>query len=251
MNAVIRPDPGTNRVRTCCAIVWSTTSRRNGSSSGTARSAYPGAGSSSAIRTAAARSSLTSLGSSSLARSRAGYGPERGRGDEHAAVGEASSGGDAEVLAPRRGHERSRPAQQRPEVRRAERSGDLDPVRGADRVGPGDDQRLVAPARPRPGLEHEVQPPLDRVPGIRDRGDVAGPAPPARAVDRRRRQHDVGVLASQRIERPLAPSRARAAHSSAGGARPRAARSRGGRAGSRRRSSRARSPPAAATEAPP
>jgi hypothetical protein len=53
-------------------------------------------------------------------------------------------------------------------------------------------------------LEHEVEPSFHRVSGVRDRSDVAG-AVSRDALDRRRRQHDVGVPAPERVERALAP----------------------------------------------
>ena len=225
--------------------------RENGATNSAARSAYIGAGSSSAERSAGTRSSPTSRRSSCLAMSSAGYGPGAGRGHEHAPVGQRLERSDPVVLAPRRGDEHPRPPQQRPVVRGCHPSRDLHAIRRSEPVGAGDDQRLVAAPRPRPCVEHVVQrassPGCRRKPPRRRRGSgrEVRSARRGRAPTRRDRARPMHPAARARGCSSRAPSASRAA----AGARRCAATRHGARAGSPLRSRRATLRPVWATAA--
>ena len=167
------PNPGNKRGTTCWLSVAVTASRLNGATSSAARAAYPGAGSSSAARSAGARSSPTSRGIELAGQPQRRVGARRRRGDEHGPVGQRLELGDPEVLAPRGGDEDPRAPQQRAELVGGHAAGEAHARDVGGALDPGDHQRLLAPAGTPPGLQQEVEPPLHRIGGVGHDVDVA------------------------------------------------------------------------------
>ena len=169
-----------------------------------------------------------------------------------AAVGERLELGDAVVLAPRRGHEHARAAQQRAVLAGRERPGGADARARAARArcrsttSSSPSRRAAAHA-----ASTRSRPFLSRVGGVGDGGDVAlgrrrGPEGSTGIGDDDRGRVRRGDSASV----PGAWGRAAAPRAGAG-ARAGAARARGGRGGWRPRARRSGSRRAAATAAPP